>query len=172
MSASREVSRRGIARAYHFIDHIIDWIAVTVSCTLLSCTIYIKSFYIDMYNVFTHRMLDDLIKYYMFLSNVYTRTSMRSEETSYLLGVNRLCDHQYRVSLVCLHWEMTWHSWELLMNMIFTIGLWFRYAEWTRLRCSLEVPVSSGWATSELDSQLIFTIGLNDIWLFERCVAC
>ena len=28
---------------------------------------------------------------------------MRSEETSYLLGVNRLCDHQYRVSLVYLH---------------------------------------------------------------------
>ena len=28
---------------------------------------------------------------------------MRSEETSYLLGVNRLCDHQNRVSLVCLH---------------------------------------------------------------------
>ena len=67
------------------------------------------------------------------------RTSIRSEETSYLLGVNRLCDHQYRVSLVCLH----------LRNNLTQLGADdYEIYDWvyelirvsTRLRCSPESP--------------------------------
>ena len=42
VSASSGVSRSGLARAYHLIDYICDWIAATVSCILLSCIIYEK----------------------------------------------------------------------------------------------------------------------------------